>query len=76
MDKEDVVYICNGNGILLGDEKEWNLAISDNVDGTRVCYAKWNKSARERQMYDFTHVEFKKHNRWTEGKGKKNKIKI
>ena len=46
MDKEDVVYIYNG--ILLGDQKEWNLAICNNVDGTRVYYAKQNKSVRER----------------------------
>ena len=26
-----------------------------NVDGTRVYYAKRNKSVRERQIYDFTH---------------------
>ena len=33
MDKEDVVYIYNG--MLLGNEKEWNLAICNNMDGTR-----------------------------------------
>ena len=37
MDKEDVVYIYNG--ILLGSEKEWNLAICSNVDGTGGYYA-------------------------------------
>ena len=47
LDKEDVVYICNG--IL--------LAISNNVDGTRVYYAKWNYLSRERQLsYDLTHM--------------------
>ena len=45
-DKEDIVYIYNG--ISLGNQKEWNLAISNNVDGTRVYYAKQNKSVRER----------------------------
>ena len=32
MDKEDVVYIYNR--ILLGNRKEWNLAIYNNVDET------------------------------------------
>ena len=55
MGKEDVVYIYYG--ILFGNEKEWNLAICNNVDGTRVYYAKQNKSVRERQIsHDFTHV--------------------
>ena len=44
MDKEDVIYIHSG--LLLGDEKEWNLAIWKNVGGTRVYYAKQNKSVR------------------------------
>ena len=39
------VYICNG--ILLGDEKERNCAICNNVDGTGGYYAKRNKSVRE-----------------------------
>ena len=46
MDKEDVVYVYNG--VLLGDQKEWNLAICDNMDGTRMYDAKWNKSVRGR----------------------------
>ena len=32
MDKEDVVYMYNG--VLLGNQKEWNLAICNYVDGT------------------------------------------
>ena len=52
---EDVVYIYDG--ILLGNEKEWNLAIYSNVDGTGGYYAEWNKSVRERQIpYVFTHM--------------------
>ena len=55
MDKEDVAYIHNG--ILLGDQKEWNLAICNNVDGDKIYYAKRNKPIRERQIpYDFTHM--------------------
>ena len=51
MDKEDVVYIYSG--VLLGNQKEWNLAICNNVDGATVYYAKRNKSVRERQItYD------------------------
>ena len=48
MDKEVVVYIYNG--IPLGNEKEWNMDFCCNVDGTGECYAKWNKSYRERQI--------------------------
>ena len=40
MDKEDVVHIHNG--VLHGNQKEWNLAICNYVDGTRGYYAKWN----------------------------------
>ena len=48
MDKEDATYIYNG--ILLGHQKEWNLATCDDTDGTRVYYAKQNKSGRKRQI--------------------------
>ena len=41
MDKEHVIY--TRSGILLGDEKEWTIALCDNMDGTRVYYVKWNK---------------------------------
>ena len=54
-DKEDVVYIYNG--MLLSHQKEWNLAICNDMVGTRGYYAKRNKSVRERQIpYDFTHM--------------------
>ena len=46
MDKEDVVHIYNG--VLLGDQKEWNLAVCNNVYGTRVYYAKGNKSEKDK----------------------------
>ena len=48
------------NGVLLGNQREWNLAICNNMDGTRVYYAKQNKSV---MCHSF--VKFKKHNRWT-----------
>ena len=70
MDKEGVVYTYNG--ILLGNEKEWNHAICSNVDGTGR-YAEWNKSVRERQIsYVFTHVDLEKLNGrpWGKGRGK------
>ena len=50
-------------------QKEWNPAICNDVDGARMYYANWNMSIRERQIYDFTHVELKKQNRWKHGKG-------
>ena len=40
MYKEDVVYIYNG--VLLDNQKEWNLAICNYMDGTGGYYAKWN----------------------------------
>ena len=40
MDKEDAV--CKYNGVLVGNQKEWNLAICNYVDGTGGYYAKWN----------------------------------
>ena len=47
--------ICNG--ILFSHEKEWNLAICHNMDGTREYNAKWNKSVGKRKIpYDFTHM--------------------
>ena len=73
MDKEDTVYILNG--VLLGNEKEWNLAICNNVAGTGGCYTKQNKSVRERQIsYDFTNM-WNLRNLTDDHKGKKGKIR-
>ena len=47
MDKEDVVCVCVCVCVLLDNQKEWNLATCNNVNGTRV-YSEWNKSFRER----------------------------
>ena len=72
-DKEDEVNVYNR--ILLGDEKEWSLAICNNMDGTRVYNAKWNKSARERQIpYDFTYT-WNLRNKTDEHRRKEEKIK-
>ena len=35
------IYIYNGV-LLLGNQKEWNPARGNNVDGTKGCYGKWN----------------------------------
>ena len=40
VDKEEVVYLYNG--VLLGNQKEWNLAICNYVDGTGGYSAKQN----------------------------------
>ena len=43
--------------ILLSNlKKEWNLAICNNMDGSRGYYAKWNKSERDQyHMISLTH---------------------
>ena len=63
MDKDDMVYIhththiYTHNGIILSDQKEWNLAICSDMDGGKGYYAKQSKSVRERKIpYDFTHM--------------------
>ena len=73
MDKEDrcvcvcvcvcvCMYIHTHNGILLSHKKELNLAICDNMDGSRGYYDKWNKSDTERQIpYDFIYKWNLKH---------------
>ena len=63
MNKEIVGYIYNG--ILLSDQKEWNLTICNNMDGTRVYYAKQNKSEEDKYHMTSLLVKFKKQNRWT-----------
>ena len=54
-----IIYIINNiyNGILASHEKEWNLAICDNIDGPRGYYKTGNKKDRGRQiLYDFTYM--------------------
>ncbi len=50
-----MVYIYNG--MLLGNEKEWNLAVCNNVVGTGGYYAKWiSQSEKDRyHMFSFTY---------------------
>ena len=42
------VCLCVCDGILLGNQKERNLAICNNMDGTRVYYTKLNKSEKDK----------------------------
>ena len=71
MDKEDVVYIYNG--ILLGNEKEGNPAICNNMDGTTVYYAKLNKSEKDK-YHIFTHM-WNLRNKTDEHRGREAKIR-
>lgn len=41
-------FFHTDNGILLIHEKEWNIAFCNDVDWTRVYYAKWNKSEKDK----------------------------
>ena len=72
MDK-DVVYIYNG--ILLGDQKEWKLAVCNNMDGTRVYCTKWNKSVRERQISHYFIHMWNLRNETDEHRGREGKIR-
>ena len=49
------------NGIILSHKKEWDLAICNNVDGTKGYYAKWNKPDRKRQISYLTYMWNLKH---------------
>ena len=50
-------YIHTHNGILLSHQKELNIAICNDMVGTRGYYGKWNESVRERQiLYDFNNM--------------------
>lgn len=70
------VYMCihthTHNG-LFSHEKEWNIAICEDMDGTREYNAKWTS---QRQISWFhTYVEFKKQNKWAKGKRQTDKPK-
>jgi len=55
-------------------QKEWNLAICDNMDTSRVYYIKWYKSDREKHMlYYFTYVWYLKKK---EPKNKQNRNRL
>ena len=40
------------DGILLSHKNKWNYAICRNMDGPRDYHTTWNKSDKERQIYD------------------------
>ena len=48
-------YIYIYNGVLLGNQKEWNFAIGNYADGTGGYYAKRNESEKDK-YHDFTHM--------------------
>ena len=54
MNNENVAYIYNR--ILSSHKKEWNLAISDNMDVPRDYHTKWSKPDTERQIYAITYM--------------------
>ena len=59
MDKEDVVYIYNE--VLLGNQKEWNLAICNYVDETRGYYILSKISQRKTKIIQFhSYEDFKR----------------
>ena len=63
MDK-DVVHIYNE--ILLSHKIVWNDVIFSNMDGIRDYHTKWNKSDRERQIYDTSDMwNLKNWYKWT-----------
>ena len=57
MDKEDMIHIYNG--MLFSHKKEWNNAISNNIDGTRDYHTKWSNSERKKQMPRITYMRSK-----------------
>ena len=62
MNKENVGHTQTyaHNGIVLSHKREWNFAISSNMDGPGCHYAEWNKSNRERHtLYDHLYLESK-----------------
>ena len=41
-----MLYIYNG--VLLSHKRKWTLAICDNMGGSSVYHAKWNKSEKDK----------------------------
>ena len=64
------------NGILCSHQEKKKLDISNDMNGTRVYYAKQNKSIKERQIpYDFTHM-WNFRNKTDEHSRREGKIKL
>ena len=55
---------------ILSHQKQWNLAICDNMDRPRGHYAKWNKSDKDKyyMISLICTMESKKQNKWTNNK--------
>ena len=55
-DKKNVIHthththIYIHNGILLSHKKEWNIAISSNMDGPRDYHTKWSKLDKDKYI--------------------------
>ena len=49
------LYFCG-----VSFKKEWNDAICSNMDRPRNYHTKWNKSYRERQIWDHYYMESNK----------------
>ena len=54
MAKEKV--LCISKGILLINEKEWNIALCNNMDGPWQHYAQWNKSEEKDKCCMISHT--------------------
>ena len=63
--------------ILISHKKERKFVTCNNMDGLGGCYAKWNKSNKERQiLYDLTYMwNLKKYNRLGNITTKENRLK-
>ena len=73
--RDACVCVCVCVCVLLSHQKEWNLAIYNDMDRIGKYHAKGNKSVRERQIpYNFTHM-WNLSNKTDEHRGRKGKIK-
>ena len=69
------VYIHTYNGILLSNEKERNLAICNDVDGTESIMLSEIRQSEKRQIsYDVTHM-WNLRNPTDEHRGREGKIR-
>ena len=57
------IYTHIHNGVLFSYKKEGKLVICSSMDGAWGHYIKWNKSARQRQIYDLTYMWYLKQNK-------------
>ena len=55
--------------------RPWNLAICNDMDGTRVYYTKWNKSIRERHYHMISLIMWNLRNKTEDHRGREEKMK-